>query len=363
MQEYLDLPTPHIVLEREKIKANYASIKSAFGDAFEIFYSVKANNHPAALAVVKECGGAFDVASAAEIEQAMALGARPDQIAFSNPVKIPADISFAHERGVALYAADSEDEIEKLAVRAPGASVYVRLAVDNTGSGWPLSGKFGVGVQDAVKLLVAARDRGLAPLGLTFHVGSQCENLDNWRSALTRCADVWRLAADRGIALSLLNVGGGVPAPYGPKMISRAEIGAAVRGAVKDLVPGATRFMIEPGRSMVADAGRVVASVIGTAVRGGEKYVYLDIGVFNGLMEAYECFWYPIERLGGGTRAAVMETVTLAGPSCDSVDTIAKGVSLPPLRLGDRIAFMVAGAYTNSYERYNGFPFPPVHLA
>lgn len=355
--------TPYIVLDLAKIKGNYASIKDGFGGSFDIFYSVKANNHPAVLAAIRDCGGSFDVASANEIKLALSLGARPEQIAFSNPVKIPSEIAYAFGEGVRLFAADSSDEIDKLAAHAPGSSVYVRLSVDNTGSGWPLSGKFGIGVHDAVSLLEKASKSGLTPAGLTFHVGSQCENVDNWRAALNRCADVWRLAKERGMELTLLNIGGGVPATYVNRTLSHREIGATILATITELVPGATRFIIEPGRSMVAEAGVLGASVIGTAMRGGEKYVYLDIGVFNGLMETYECFWYPIECHVDEARAAKREIVTLAGPSCDSVDVIVRGLSLPPLQVGDRVVFKSAGAYTNSYETYNGFAFPPVHLA
>lgn len=349
--------TPYLDLDLSKVEQNYRQISGTFGERYGIFFSVKANNHPEVLRVIAENGGSFDVASAAEVGQALAAGVTPDRIAFSNPVKMPADISFAYRSGVRLFAVDSHDEIQKLAALAPGSSVYVRLSVDNTGSGWPLSGKFGVEVKDAVTLLQAVKDAGLDPAGVTFHVGSQCANVTNWRMALGRAGEVWRECEALGITLHLLNAGGGIPARYRGDEPTVAEIAQTVREIVDMTFPSTATLMLEPGRAMVANAGTFVATVIGTAKRGHELYVYLDAGVFSGLMETYECFWYPVETSRQGEPE---ENVTLAGPTCDSVDVIARGVRLPALRMGDTVRFRMAGAYTNSYERYNGFGFPEV---
>ncbi len=363
------LQTPCILLDEARIASNYASLNSAFGEGVEIFFAVKANNHPLAIRAVERAGGSFDIASAGELEQLLGLGIDASRVTFSNPMKIPADIDFAHGKGVTLFAADTVDEIEKLAVRAPGARVYIRVEVDNTGSGWPLAGKFGATEAEAVPLLALAASKGLVPYGLTFHVGSQCDHLSSWRAALEKCSRIWKASAEQGMPLTLLNLGGGIPARYQKDVPPVDEIGTAVLAWIKELMPDANRVFIEPGRYLVAEAGVFVTSVIGRAVRNGKKKVFLDASVFTGLMEAYETFWYPTEvlRLDASgnlvTPGDETETVALLGPTCDSVDVITAGIALPRIEVGDRIAFYTAGAYTNSYEGYNGYAFPAVHAA
>src|SRR5215211_3216997 len=189
----------------------------------------------------------------------------------SNPIKPVAFIQAAHAAGLDRFAVDSRAELVKLAHHAPGSRVYVRLTVDNSGSEWPLAKKYGASAADAVQLLREARAFGLRPYGLTFHVGSQCLDKESWTSALLLCHEIWRELAAEGIAL-------------------------------------------------VGDAGLLVASVIGTATRGQERWLYLDAGVFNALLEAIQGFRYQLRT----ERAGPPRHYVLAGPSCDSVDTISQ---------------------------------------
>ncbi|MFA6604031.1 MAG: type III PLP-dependent enzyme [Patescibacteria group bacterium] len=351
--------TPALFLDLDAIVRNYEALRRSFGSSFEVFFSVKANDDVRVLRTLARLGSGFDVASLGEIRRVLSLGVGPEKIAFSNPVKIPQQLAAARRAGVDLFAFDSEDEIRKLSALAPGAQVYLRLEVDNHGSGWPLSGKFGASPEKAPDLLAAAAAAGLDPVGLTFHVGSQCVRIDNWRSALLRCRDVWREAQQRGLKLRLLDIGGGLPAAYDGTEPAVSEIGPVVAQMAKELLPGLERLIIEPGRFLVANAGTLLTTVIGRAERNGKTIVFLDVGIFNGLMETYEAFWYRLERLGAASSDKT-ETVTLVGPSCDSVDVIAKDISLPRLEVGDRVIFHTAGAYTNSYKTYNGFSFPRI---
>jgi ornithine decarboxylase len=353
------MQTPCIFLDTQVVEKNYRRVKEAFGNDVAVCFSVKANNHPMVLRTIHEMGGGFDVASAVEIRDLLALGVPPSRIAFSNPVKVPADIAYAHAQGVRYFAADSELEIDKLASLAPGSSIYIRMAVKNEGSGWPLAKKFGVLPEEAARLLELARDRGLDPTGLTFHVGSQCVNLQNWRGAIIECAQAWQAVKSRGISLRMIDLGGGVPARYDDAAPDVRVIGATVRQLLAEYLPDARTLMIEPGRFVAADAGILVTSVIGRASRNGKTCIYHDAGVFNGLMETYECFWYPLEFLRS-SRTDENEFVTLFGPTCDSVDQIVEDVKVPVLALGDKVVFKLAGAYTNSNMGYNGFAFPKI---
>lgn len=355
----LGASTPILLIDLNRIVTQYVGLRQAFGPAVEIFFSVKANNHPQVIRTITDFGGGLDVASWPEVELAFALGVPPRLIAFSNPVKIPDDVTRAFAAGIRLFALDSSAEITKLARLAPGSDCYLRLRVDNRGSGWPLEGKFGAEEREALSLLIEAQRAGLNVVGLTFHVGSQCGNLRNWRNALAKCRRVWNQARAAGLQLRLLNLGGGLPARYSQSVPTAEAIGNLVRERLAGF-NGLERCLIEPGRYLVAEAGTLVASVIGRAVRDGETLVYLDVGLFNGLMEAYECFWYPVETPDAVGRP--LETVTLVGPTCDSVDVIVRRIRLPQLAIGDRVVFRSAGAYTNSNERYNGFSFPPVVL-
>jgi ornithine decarboxylase len=234
----------------------------------------------------------------------------------------------------------------KLAHHAPGSRVYVRLTVDNSGSEWPLAKKYGAGGADAVQLLREARAFGLQPYGLTFHVGSQCLDKESWSSALMLCHEIWRELAADGIALQMLSLGGGFPVRHTRPVPSVEEIGRGLE------------LTVEPGRALVGDAGLLVATVIGQATRGKERWLYLDAGVFNALLEAIQGFRYQIRT----ERTGPPRHYVLAGPSCDSVDTIATDVSLPELSVGDRVYFLNAGAYTLSYaSSFNGFEPPAVH--
>lgn len=352
--------TPAFVCDAGIVERNILALHGAFSRKAEICFAIKANNDPKILKTISLAGCGFDVASAVEIDLAIAAGCAPEKLFFSNPVKLPEHVAYAHRMGIRHFCADSAPEIDKLAMHAPGSHVYLRISVDNSGSGWPLSKKFGIPPEDAPGLLEYALQRGLVPYGLTFHVGSQCETAASWRSAIMECAKAWHGAAARGIGLELMNLGGGFPAQYRDNLPTFDEIASAVREAMTDAGILPTHLVIEPGRAVVADASILVATVIGKKKHGGSLLIFLDVGLFNGLMEAYERFWLPIVHLGHDAESRGKEVYCFVGPSCDSVDVVAEDIETPRLDVGDRIALLYAGAYTNSYENYNGFPYPSV---
>ena len=350
------LATPFLLIDLRQVRENLRRLRAALPGA-EVYYAVKANPYPAVVRALAEEGCGFEISSLGELELVEALGGRPALVS-SNPIKPPSFVERAAEAGLEAFAVDSPDEVAKLARSAPGAAVYVRLLVDNSGSEWPLARKYGVDADRAVDLLVQAADLGLQARGTTFHVGSQCRVAQSWDDALAVTAVVWEAAARRGIQLDLLNIGGGFPVHHTRPIPEVEEIGEVVRRGIASRFPSEIQVALEPGRVLVGNAAILGASVIGKAQRGDEDWVYLDVGVFNGLMETIEGFSYEFLTPVGGS----VSNVVLAGPSCDSVDVIAESAALPDLAVGDRLYVANAGAYTLSYaSHFNGWPPPAVY--
>lgn len=361
LAEWASVETPFLLLDADRIEANVSAVRRAFGLLSpHIFYSMKANPEPVVVETLDRMGAGFDVASIAEIRRLRDAGVSPDRAIFSSPIKIPSHIAEAFALGVDRFAFDSETELEKLAEHAPGSRVILRLEVPAKGSRWPLAGKFGVPAEDATALLVRARDHGLRPHGLTFHVGSQCLRPESWSDAIEICRGVWADAAAEGIALELLNLGGGLPKHYSEDVPDLTTIGRHAVQAIIDAQfgPGVT-YAIEPGRFVTADAGALTATVIGKAVRHGRPWVYVDLSIYSGLLEVIGGWEYPVVTERDG---APRQMTTLAGPTCDSTDVLMRDIELPDLQVGDRIMLLQAGAYTVGYREYNGFAFPSVQV-
>ncbi len=356
--------TPSLILDFDQIRQTYHRFTAAFPGA-AIDYAMKANSNFQIIQTLVELGGGMEIASLAELQKVLDAGAKGDRIICSNPIKSPVFLTRMQDVGVYAVVVDSTDEVEKVAKFMPGSRVYVRLAVDNTGSVLPLAGKFGVDGALALQLFDMARDLGLQPIGLSFHVGSQCLKVANWVNAIKACGEVWKQAVERGHDLYFLDLGGGYPAGHyhTPSIPTIEDIGAAVRQAIADYIPTRPDFMLvlEPGRGMVGESGKLVATVMGKAQRGDQTWLYLDAGVFNGLMETYEGFPPVVTLVSDCAEHRPTRTYTLAGPSCDSCDVIARNIEMPELHIGERLLFHDTGAYTNEYAAaFNGFPIPEV---
>ena len=351
---------PTLVLDVEKVAGNFMALKEGLQDA-HIHYAVKANPAREVIEKLISLGSHFDAASRGEIELCLGLGARPETISFGNTVKRTSDIAFAHAAGITLFAADAEEELEKLAEHAPGAQVYIRLIVERSSADWPLSRKFGCRPAMALRLLDRAAALGLKPVGFSFHVGSQTRRSDMWSLPLDDIHEAWAAARQAGHELTLLNIGGGFPSFYGdviePTVMYCTSVMRQVRARFGDV-----NVMAEPGRGMVADAGVIAAEVLLVSQKSDtdmHRWVYLDIGKFSGLAETMDeaiRYQFMTPRDNGPTGACV-----LAGPSCDSADVLyeKQPVQLPlDLKSGDRVLIRNTGAYTTSYSSvgFNGFP-------
>jgi ornithine decarboxylase len=354
--------TPCLVVDLDVIEDNYRRLAGLLPLA-RIFYAVKANPMPAVVERLAGVGSGFDTASRGEIDLVLAHGVTPDRISFGSTIKKQVDIAHAYARGVRLFAFDCEAELRKLAEAAPGARVFCRVLMDCPGADWPLSRKFGCSPEMAADLLLAARERGLDPYGLSFHVGSQQTDLSQWDAAIGRMASLFSILAERKLDLRMVNLGGGFPAQYRAKVpglqVYCEEVMAAMHRHFGNHMP---ELIAEPGRGLAGDAGVIQSEVVLISRKDygdDRRWVYLDIGKFSGLAETMdEAIKYRIRtpRDGGETGPVV-----LAGPTCDSADILYEKADyrLPlELEVGDRIEILSTGAYTNTYSSvgFNGFP-------
>ncbi|TDT74987.1 ornithine decarboxylase [Litoreibacter halocynthiae] len=352
---------PTLVVDTALVARQYRALKAGLGRA-DIHYAVKANPERKVIETLVNLGSHFDAASRGEVELCLSLGADPADISFGNTVKRASDIAFAHAAGITLFAADAEEELEKIAEHAPGAQVYIRLIVEVSQADWPLSRKFGCDRDTALRLLDYAKELGLNPVGFSFHVGSQTRKAEMWGPTLDALALIWHDARDAGHDLSLLNIGGGFPAFYGEAIEAPTAYAAAVMAQVTARFGNVARIMAEPGRGMVAEAGVIVAEVMlvsRKSDRDMHRWVYLDIGRFSGLAETEgEAIRYQFETPRDGEESG---PCVMAGPSCDSADVLyeKRPMQLPlTLKAGDRVLIRNTGAYTSAYSSigFNGFP-------
>jgi ornithine decarboxylase len=354
--------TPCVIVDLERVRTQYRLLQDLMPTA-QIYYAVKANPAPEVIGALAPLGACFDLASRGEIDRCRTLGIPAARLSYGNTIRRERDIADAHVGGIDLFAFDTENELRKLARVAAGARVVCRLSVHNAGADWPRTRKFGCDHRTAAELLVQAREFGLRPAGVSFHVGSQQTDPGRWATPIAHAALVFRACARHGVELELLNLGGGLPAHYRdavPELSGYAEaIEAALARAFGASRP---RTLIEPGRYMVGEAGLLRAEVLLVAERphrDGPRWVYLDAGRYNGLAETQdERIRYRLRtRHDGGASGLVI----LAGPTCYSTDIIYQRsrYDLPlDLAIGDHVDFISAGAYTGSYAsvEFNGFP-------
>ena len=352
---------PCLVVDLDVVRRNFEAFARALPDS-RVFYAVKANPAPEILDLLASLGSSFDAASVAEIEMVLATGAAADRISYGNTIKKERDFARAHQLGVTMCAVECVEEVDKVARAAPGARVFCRILTDGVGAEWPLSRKFGCVTAEAVDVLAHAQARGLVAHGVSFHVGSQQTDTGAWDRALADAASVFCEAAERGINLAMVNLGGGFPTRYLKDVPAAEAYGHAIFDALRrhfgNRIP---ETIIEPGRGMVGDAGVLKAEVVLVSKKSREdklRWVYLDVGKFGGLAETMdEAIRYPIRTAHDG---GVTAPCVIAGPTCDSADVLYEKApyDLPlSLTIGDEVLIEGTGAYTTTYSAvaFNGF--------
>jgi ornithine decarboxylase len=360
---------PCLVVDLDVVRENYQAFAKALPDT-RVFYAVKANPAPELLALLASLGSCLDAASVSEIDLVLAAGAAPDRISFGNTIKKERDIAAAFARRVRLFAVDCKAEVEKIARAAPGAKVFCRFLFDCAGAEWPLSRKFGCDTDMAVDVLEHAQRLGLDACGVSFHVGSQQRRTQAWDEALRSAAAIFHACGERGINLTMVNLGGGFPTKYLKDVPAVKTYGRSIFRALRkhfgNRIPDT---IIEPGRGMVGNAGMIEAEVVlvsRKAENDAMRWVYLDIGKFGGLAETMdESIRYPIRTPRDGDPVG---PCVLAGPTCDSADVMYEKTpyALPvSLEIGDKVLIEGTGAYTATYASvaFNGFaPLKTYHI-
>lgn len=345
-------PTPFMVVSLDRVEANYRYLRQQL-PMVKVFYAIKANPEPAVLRHLASLGSNFDVASEGEIRLLTSLGVEGSRMIYANPVKPEASILEAARAGVDKFTFDDESEIPKLAENAPGARVLVRVQVENEAAVVNLNEKFGVRPELALPLLHKARLAGLVPAGICFHVGSQSLGAEAYGKALKLCRGLFDQAKLEGLDLQVLDIGGGLPIPaVGHEDMDLGAMTGQIRSALEELFPD-VEIWSEPGRYMCGTAVNLVSSVIGTKLRNGQPWYVLDDGLygsFNGIV--FDHWTYKLEF----QRQGELIPSVFVGPSCDSIDVVARDYPAPRLQVGDKVLTPEVGSYCSAAATsFNGF--------
>jgi len=354
--------TPLVIVDHKALRENYGQFRK-YLPRVQVYYAVKANSAPEIVRTFYEAGGSFDVASLAEFltvhenvkdlpeEQRQAF--IWDRIIYANPIKATETLEQL-DPYKPLVTYDNYEEVLKIAKHAPRAGLVLRLRVPNTGSMVELSSKFGALPGEAVDLIAFARNNKLEVEGLSFHVGSQCTNVQNYIQALHLAAEVFAEAKSRGFELKLLDIGGGFPAHYDDTIPAFKTLAKAINPELDRLFPPPIEILAEPGRFLVASAATAISKIIGKAVREGKLCYYVNDGVyhtFSGVI--FDHCQYPLKSFKKGPG----QICSVFGPTCDALDTISLAEHLPDLGLGDLLYAPNIGAYSAaSSTSFNGFP-------
>jgi ornithine decarboxylase len=354
--------TPVVVIDHDIIRKNYAGFKKHLPKV-QCYFAVKANPAPEIVRTLYKAGASFDVASLPEFmlvyDNIKRLPAKAqqdfiwDKIIYANPTK-PKETLLALDRYKPLVTFDNLNELKKIRQFAPHAGLVLRLRVANTGSQCELSSKFGCDTGEAADLIEAAFGMGLVVEGLSFHVGSQCTNFDNFVQALNTAAAVMRESKSRGHEIKILDIGGGFPAPYNKHVKPFRDLARVINAEIDRLFAPDIQILAEPGRFLVATAATSVARIIGKAVRDGKPCYYIDDSVyhtFSGII--FDHCQYHLKAFKKGKT----DICAVFGQTCDGLDTISQSEELPDLEIEDLVYSENIGAYSNaSATWFNGFP-------
>ena len=356
--------TPLFIIDHDELRSNYAVFKDNL-PRVQAYYAVKANPDPVIVKTLFEAGASFDVSSIAEFnivyDNIKELSEQEqhqwiwDNIIYANPIKAEETLREL-DKYQPLMTFDNREEIFKIRDNAPNSRVVLRLRVSNAGAMVELSSKFGASHDEALDLIFEAVNAGLTVAGLSFHVGSQTTNFENYMQAINMAALIFKEVKERGYdQMDLLDIGGGFPAPYDESVKPFSELAKRINTELNRLIPEDIKIIAEPGRFMVATTATAVSKIIGKAVRHGKLCYYIDDGVyhtFSGVI--FDHCQYHFDAFKEGPT----QICTVFGPTCDGLDVISMTEELPEdLERGDLLSSKNIGAYSGATSTYfNGFP-------
>ncbi len=355
--------TPAYIYSLKRVGENYAGLRAAFAPLqARIHYSVKANSSLAILQTLAGAGAGFDCVSAGEIDRCLRAGACANDIVFAGVGKTRAEIAFAVSKGIGWFNVENLAElryINECAVDAGADAVKVALRLNPqvtanthpfmaTGHG---AAKFGL-TAAVIRDIFARRNEWprLEFAGVHIHIGSQLGDTAATLSALDAALN---LIADQP-GIRTVNLGGGLPVAY-----HFDDAAPSPEGLVNELAPRLKGYevLLEPGRSLVADAGLLVAELLYVKRQAGQVFYIIDASMAELIRPALYDAHHEVAPL----RKTKGETVTaqVVGPVCESADVLARDRQLPALGAGDLVALMTAGAYGMSMaSNYNARPRP-----
>lgn len=355
--------TPLFIVDHDELRKNYRTFKR-YLPRVQAYFAVKANSLPEIVRTLFKEGASFDVASMPEFEtvyeniKGMPAKQRQDwiwdKIIYANPIK-PETTLEQLDQYKPLVTFDNVEEIHKIKKHAPNAGLALRLKVPNTGAMVELSSKFGASPGEAVDMILEADRVGLTVEGVSFHVGSQTTNFENYVQALALTANIFKEAQDRGYKkMNLVDIGGGFPAPYDATVKPFRDLAKVINTEIDRLFPKDIQILAEPGRFMVATAGYAVSRVVGKAIRDGKPCYYINDGVYHTYSGViFDHLHYPIKAFKKGAT----QLSAVFGPTCDALDVVSMAENLPALERGDLVYSENIGAYSAASSTYfNGIP-------
>eukprot|EP01137_Pigoraptor_chileana_P034172 Opistho-2@26302 len=364
------------------------------------FYAAKCNPDVNIMSTLLSCGAGFDCASKTEMELALGLGTKPENIIFANPCKMIEHIQYAHSTGIKMMTFDNEAELVKVAKYHPTAEMVLRILSDDSHSTMPFGSKFGASSVESRNLLRKAHELKVKIVGVSFHVGSGCQSAEAYVNTFRMAKDVFDMAPEYGFTLNFLDIGGGWPG-VNTEALNFPEIAKRISPILDSMFEADVRVIAEPGRFFAAECATLAANVIARRERNVKTTAaemaaglpemkkiaqyYISDGVygsFNNIIFDHQKPEPQILRSASASSATSLENdaarlqeqfdalkvtpaeklqTTLFGPTCDSMDIITTDALLPPLDVGDWLYFMNMGSYTSaSSSEFNGFKRPTI---
>eukprot|EP01119_Soliformovum_irregulare_P006484 TRINITY_DN1853_c0_g1_i1.p1 TRINITY_DN1853_c0_g1~~TRINITY_DN1853_c0_g1_i1.p1 ORF type:complete len:413 (+),score=104.09 TRINITY_DN1853_c0_g1_i1:221-1459(+) len=324
------------------------------------FYAIKCNPNPALVRTLAALGVNFDCSSKSEIQQVLGCGIAASRIIYANPTKMVAHIKFAKSSGVDVMTFDNAAELQKISEHHRSSRLVLRIVVDDSNLQSPAESKFGALMDDVPDLLKLAKTLDLNVVGVSFHVGFGRQSAESFVSGIQSARQVFDIAEELGFQLKLLDLGGGWPGSDSDR-IKFTDIAQQIRPLIDELFPSDIEVISEPGRFFVAESHTLIVNVFAkrqaiTPEGSKELLYYINDGVY----QSFNCILFdnampPMTVLNPGDRH-LKHRCTIFGPTCDSLDCIARDIDVIELEVGDWLYFKDMGAYTTAASSpFNGF--------